>query len=90
MLKVTLTDKGCSPRKLTAKSGSLTFVVANGGTKRVSELEVLKTNGVVLGEKEDIVGDVTGTFTLRLGPGRYILACPLPEGGGNGTLVVTD
>jgi iron uptake system component EfeO len=89
LLKVTLTDKGCSPKKLAAKAGAITFVVANGGTKRASEVELRKPNGVILGEKEHIVGDVTGTFTLELDPGRYVLACPLPEGGGNATLVVT-
>lgn len=89
LLRVTLTDKGCSPKKLVAKSGSITFVVTNGGTKRVDELEVLKPNGVVLGEKEDIVSGVGRSFTLRLGPGHYILACPIPGGGGNGALVVT-
>jgi iron uptake system component EfeO len=90
LLKVTLTDKGCSPTKLAAKSGPLTFVVVNGGTTKVSELEVRKTNGVILGERENVVGkDNSGTFALRLGPGHYVLACPLPLGGGNGTLVVT-
>jgi iron uptake system component EfeO len=89
LLRVSLTDEGCSPKKLTARSGSLTFVVTNGGTKRVSELEVLKPNGVVLGEKEHVVGKLGGSFTLRLGPGHYVLACPLPGGGGNGKLVVT-
>jgi iron uptake system component EfeO len=89
VLKVTLTDNGCSPKRLAARSGQMTFVVSNGGTKRLSELEVLKSNGVKLGEKEHIVGAATGSFTLRLGPGHYILACPLPEGGGNGALVVT-
>jgi iron uptake system component EfeO len=89
VLKVTLTDKGCSQTKLAAKSGPMTFVVVNGGTKRASELEVRKTNGVILGEKENVVGNVSGSFTLRLGPGHYVLACPLPEGGGNGTLAVT-
>jgi iron uptake system component EfeO len=89
VLKVTLTDKGCAPTKLSARSGPITFVVVNGGTKRVSELEVRKTNGVILGERENVVGNVSGTFSLRLGPGRYVLACPLPLGGGNGTLAVT-
>jgi iron uptake system component EfeO len=31
----------------------------------------------------------SGTFALKLGPGHYVLACPLPLGGGNGMLVVT-
>ena len=68
----------------------MTFVVVNGGTNKVSELEVRKTNGVILGERENVVGkDNSGTFALRLGPGHYVLACPLPLGGGNGTLVVS-
>jgi iron uptake system component EfeO len=89
VLNVKLTDKGCSPAKLTARSGPMTFVVSNGGTKLVDEFEVRKRNGVILGEREDIDGDATGSFTLKLGPGRYVLACPLPMGGGHGTLVVT-
>ena len=88
LLKVTLTNRGCSPRRLKAKSGRMTFVVVNGGTKLVSELEVRKTNGVVLGEKENVVGRLGRTFSLKLAPGRYVLACPLPYGGGNGTLAV--
>jgi iron uptake system component EfeO len=88
-LKVTLTDTGCSPKRLTTKAGPLTFAVVNGGTMKVSELEVRKTNGVILGEKEGLVGNRRGSFTLELGPGHYVLACPLPLGGGNGTLVVT-
>jgi iron uptake system component EfeO len=67
----------------------MTFVAVNGGTKLVDELEVRKPNGVILGEHEEIVGDATGSFTLSLGPGRYVLACPLPMGGGHGTLGVT-
>lgn len=89
MLKVTLTDKGCSPKKLVAKSGPTAFVVVNGGTKKVNELEVMKANGVVLGEREHVVGNSGRSFNLRLRPGRYILVCPLPLGGGNGTLLVT-
>jgi len=89
VLKVTLTDGGCSPKKLTTKAGALTFAVVNDGTKKVSELEVRKTDGVILGEKEGLVSDKHGSFTLRLGPGHYVLGCPLPLGGGNGTLVVT-
>jgi high-affinity iron transporter len=88
LLKVTLTNKGCSPTKLAAESGPMTFVVVNGGTKKVTELEVRRPDGVVLGEKEGVIGDLGGSFSLRLGPGHYVLACPLPFGGGNGTLVV--
>jgi iron uptake system component EfeO len=89
LLKVTLTNQGCSPKKMAAKAGSMTFVVSNGGTNKVTELELRKTNGVVLGESEHIVGDKSGTFSLRLGPGHYVLDCPLPLGGGHGMLGVT-
>ncbi len=45
---------------------------------------------MILGERENVVGkNDSGTFALKLGPGHYVLACPLPLGGGNGTLVVT-
>jgi Cupredoxin-like domain len=89
LLKVTLTEKGCSPKKLVAKAGPTTFVVVNGGTKKVDELEVMKPNGVVVGEKEDVVGNSRASFSAGLRPGHYMLVCPLPLGGGNGTLVVT-
>lgn len=90
VLRVALTNKGCSPKRLAAKSGPMRFLVKNSGTKRVSELEVLKMNGVLLGERENIFSHESGSFSLRLRPGHYILACPLlPYGGGDGTLVVT-
>jgi high-affinity iron transporter len=89
VLEVKLTSQGCSPKRLAAKSGRMTFVVVNSGTNKVSELEVRKTDGVVLGERENVVGkNTSGTFGLRLSPGHYVLACPLPFGGGNGTLAV--
>jgi iron uptake system component EfeO len=88
--KVMLTDKGCDPKKLAAKSGPITFVVINAGTNKVSELEVQTTHGVILGERENVVGkNHSGTFALKLGPGHYVLSCPLPLGGGNASLVVT-
>jgi iron uptake system component EfeO len=90
-VKVTLTAKGCSPKKVATTSGPVTFVVSNPGTNKVTELEVRKPNGVILGERENLVARTRGAFTLRLGPGHYVLGCPLPDGipGGNGTLVVT-
>jgi len=88
-LKVTLTDDGCSPAKLTAHSGPVTFQVDNGGTSKVSELELKKQNGVILGEREHVVGAVTGSFTLTLQPGRYVLACPNGGAHEHGELVVS-
>ena len=76
VLEVTLVDAGCSPENLEAKSGAVTFEVKNGGTSKVNELEVKLPNGILLGEKHNVVGDLGGSFTLTLQPGRYILSCP--------------
>jgi iron uptake system component EfeO len=88
-LEVTLTDAGCTPTRMTATSGTVTFAVANGGTSKVSELEVMKPNGVMLGEKENIVGPLTGSFTLTLQPGRYLLRCPNGDDDNDGELIVS-
>jgi len=88
-LKVTLTDAGCSPTKLTAKSGPVTFNVENGGTGKVSELELKSPSGLILGERENIVSGITGSFSLVLQPGRYVLSCPNGDHEDNGVLVVT-
>ena len=87
-LAVQLTDAGCSPARLTAKSGPVTFKVRNGGTGKVSELELKNGDGVILGEKENIVSGISGTFTLDLQPGRYVLNCPNGDSEDNGVLLV--
>jgi iron uptake system component EfeO len=87
-LKITLTAAGCSPARATAKSGPVTFEVVNGGTSKVSELELLNRAGIILGERENVVDGIEGSFTLNLGPGTYTLSCP--NGSSKpGSLVVT-
>jgi iron uptake system component EfeO len=86
---VTLTDAGCSPAKLAAKTGPLTIRVVNGGSSKVSELELKTANGIILGERENVVGGITGSFTLNLQPGRYVLFCPNGDTAEHGSLVVT-
>ncbi len=88
-LKVVLTDQGCSPANLKAKSGTVTFEVSNGGTSKVSELELKKQNGVILGEKENVVDGIKGSFTLVLQPGTYVLSCPGSDADNKGVLTVT-
>jgi iron uptake system component EfeO len=88
-LAVTLTDAGCSPAKLRAKAGTLTVDVSNAGTSKVSELELKNTDGIILGERENIVEGIDGSFTLDLQPGRYVLNCPNGDKEDNGVLVVT-
>jgi len=88
-LKVSLTDAGCTPAKLTATSGTVTFDVSNSGTGKVTEFEVKSADGIILGERENVVEGISGSFTLDLKPGRYTLSCPNGDTDDNGVLVVT-
>ena len=88
-LAVSLTDAGCAPAALKAKAGSVTFKVTNGGTGKVSELELKNGKGIILGERENIVSGISATFTLNLAPGKYVLNCPNGDAEDNGTLVVS-
>jgi iron uptake system component EfeO len=88
-LKVALTDAGCLPANLTAPAGRVTFAVTNGGTSSVSELEVKNPNGVIIGQRENIVAGLSASFTVHVTPGRYVLNCPNGKSSDNGVLVVT-
>jgi len=74
-IEVKLTDAGCSPAAIKLEAGRTTFKVTNAGTGRVSELEVL-SGARILGEKENLVAGLSGSFTLDLQPGQYTLSCP--------------
>jgi iron uptake system component EfeO len=88
-LEVTLTDAGCTPTKLAARSGPVTIHVQNGGTSKVSELELKSSSGIILGERENIVSGIDGSFTLNLQPGSYTLSCPNGDREDNSRLVVS-
>jgi FTR1 family protein len=74
-VELKLTDAGCSPATLKLPAGRTTFKVTNAGTGRVSEMEVL-SGARILGEKENLVAGLSGTFTITLQPGQYTLSCP--------------
>jgi iron uptake system component EfeO len=74
-VEIKLTDAGCAPAAVKLDAGRTTFKVTNGGTGRVSELEVL-SGARILGEKENLVAGLSGSFTLDLQPGQYTLSCP--------------
>ncbi len=88
-LGVTLVDAGCTPRQMTVAAGPVTFEVTNGGTSKVSEMELKNGSGIILGESENVVEGVPGTFTLNLKPGRYVLNCPNGSTEDQGKLVAT-
>jgi FTR1 family protein len=84
---VKLVDAGCSPAKLTLKAGRTTFKVINAGTSRISEMELLQGSRI-LGEKENLVPGLSGTFTLNLSPGHYTMSCPGGSSAATGVLTV--
>jgi iron uptake system component EfeO len=86
---VTLTDSGCTPQRMSVPSGSVTFNVSNGGTSKVSEMELKDRSGVILGESENIVEGLKGRFSLNLEPGQYVVNCPTGSAEDQGTLVAS-
>src|SRR4051794_24991006 len=74
-VEIKLTDAGCDPATIKLGAGRTTFRITNAGTGRVSEAEVL-SGARILGEKENLVASLSGSFTLDLQPGRYTLSCP--------------
>ncbi|HMJ72970.1 MAG TPA: iron uptake system protein EfeO [Solirubrobacterales bacterium] len=82
-----LTDAGCVPNSAKAAAGPIVFEVENAGTSKVSEFEVLDGD-TILGEKENLSDGLSGSFSLTLDQGEYVLYCP---GGDDekGTLTVS-
>ena len=74
-VEIKLTDAGCNPAAIKLDAGRTTFKITNAGTGRVSEAEVL-SGARILGEKENLVAGLSGSFTLDLQPGQYSLSCP--------------
>jgi FTR1 family protein len=84
---VKLTDAGCEPASLKLNAGPTEFKVTNGGTGRVSEFEVLSGSRIV-GEKENLVAGLSGSFTINLKPGQYSMSCPGGKTAATGALNV--
>jgi FTR1 family protein len=84
---IKLTDAGCEPASLKLDAGPTEFKVTNAGTGRVSEFEVL-SGSRILGEKENLVAGLSGSFTINLKPGEYSMACPGGKTAATGALNV--
>jgi iron uptake system component EfeO len=74
-VKISFTDDGCAPQPATVPAGALTFDIENNNASRVTEAEVMQ-NGRILGEKENLTPGLSGSFSLRLEAGEYVIACP--------------
>ena len=88
-IAVTLVDAGCTPQQISVAAGPVTFDVTNGGTSKVSEMELKNASGIILGESENVVQGVPGHFSLNLKPGHYIVNCPTGDKEDQGKLVAT-
>jgi iron uptake system component EfeO len=82
-----LTDAGCSPHDARAAAGPIQFEIENGGTAKVTEMEIMDGD-TVLGERENITEGLSSSFALTLEKGEYTIYCP---GGSDerGALTVT-
>ncbi|HEY7267769.1 MAG TPA: iron uptake system protein EfeO [Solirubrobacterales bacterium] len=87
-LSFKLTDAGCDPARADAPAGPITFDVTNDGAAGVTELEVLDGDSI-LGERENLSDGLSGSFTLTLDAGSYVLYCPGGDSAERGTLTVT-
>jgi iron uptake system component EfeO len=88
-VEVSLTDKGCEPATASVPAGPVTFNVKNAGTAKVTEFELKNKDGIIIGERENVVEGIDGSFTLTVEPGTYEMACPNGDGQAKGTLTVT-
>src|SRR6266545_4611675 len=88
-VRITLTDDGCSPARVAVPAGPTTFKVSNEGSGAVTELEVKDAKGIILGERENVVPGISGSFSLTLAPGRCVLSCPNGGANAEGVLTVT-
>jgi iron uptake system component EfeO len=71
---VTGTDTACTPASVQVPAGTVTFRLANTGS-RVNELYVLRPDGSIAGERENVGPGTTGELTVELAAGSYTLQC---------------
>ena len=78
VVKVVLTNAGCTVVPDTVASGRVTFSVTNTGDGAVTELE-LKRGGRIVAERENVAPGFKASFSVTPAAGSYSLYCP---GGG--------
>lgn len=77
-LQVELTDAGCTPETLKAEAGKIRFEAVNNGTSKTTEVELKNSDGIILGERENLTPGLSGDFSLQLEPGDYVVYCAVP------------
>ncbi len=82
-LKYTLTEQGCVPVETSVPAGAVNVTATNGGSTKVTELELQNSSEIIVAERENLTPGLSGSFTLDLGPGTYLIHCPggaVPDG----------
>lgn len=77
-VNVVLTNAGCTPDADSVPAGTITFEATNQGGDAVDEVELLAGEDI-LAEAENLAPGLSGSFTVVLEPGSYILLCPGAE-----------
>lgn len=77
VVRITATPTGCPPQPDRVSAGSVEFTATNLDAPTVSEIEV-RTGDLaqVVGEKENLVEGLSGSFSASLQPGDYVVNCP--------------
>ncbi|TDD82420.1 iron uptake system protein EfeO [Actinomadura darangshiensis] len=79
-IAVTATDDSCEVAKTELTAGKTTFKVSNKGSK-VNEFEVLKPDGKILAERENIGPGTSVDFVVNLPAGQYKVLCSAGQTG---------
>ncbi|HEX6468722.1 MAG TPA: iron uptake system protein EfeO [Streptosporangiaceae bacterium] len=89
-IAVTATDSSCAIAKKSVAAGAATFKVTNNGS-RPTELEILKADGKVVSERENIGPGTAAELTVQLAAGTYKVLCsPGMTGKGPSQVIVVS
>ena len=73
-IAVTGTDTACTPATTQVPAGTVAFRLENKGS-RVNELYVLRADGSIAGERENVGPGTSGELTVDLPAGSYVVRC---------------
>ncbi len=77
VVRISATPSGCQPSPDRVGAGTVEVVVTNLNAPTVSEIEIRTANlSQVLGERENLIEGLSGSFDIRLEAGRYVVNCP--------------
>ncbi len=89
-LRIELTDGGCSPANAKVQAGAVKIVASNPASTKTDEIELKNSDGIIMGERENLAPGLSSDFTLNLQPGEYTLNCTFQNAQrDNGRLTVT-